>query len=144
MTSNSKSQVLFLFDPGCKEAEALRAVAALMGKQPVEITGLFVEDADLLGAAKLPVFAEVSIKTLAVTTTDSDALQVAMASQAHRARRLFEATARGLALEHRFEITQGRTIDTLRQRIEHQDAVIVSRPLPTFGIPARSGNEYTS
>ena len=43
-----KAQVLFLLDCGSQDADALSAVTALAGEQPVEVLGLFVEDADLM------------------------------------------------------------------------------------------------
>lgn len=137
-----KAQVLFLLESGSQEADALTCVAALVGKSTAEVVGLFVEDTDLLGAAALPGFSEVSIRNQDVRQLDHASLQNAMTSQALQIRNLFETTARKLKLAYKFQVTQGRTIETLLGTATTKDIIIIGRPLRAPGFRARTGAQF--
>lgn len=138
-----KAQVLFLLDCGSQDADALSAVTALAGEQPVEVLGLFVEDADLLGAAALPDSVEVSIYTQKITKLDQDSMQQALASQARQIRSIFELAAQRHKLSHTFKVIKGRTIETLVRSAEEKDIVIVGRSLRS-GLRVRAGAQYAA
>lgn len=125
--------------------DALRAVWSLLDSQTLEMTGLYVEDEDLLRAAALPCFREISF---AGTESALDASRLArdMDSEAAAARHAFEALAGRLAGEHRrllhrFLVTRGRIAEELVRAAAESDFVLMTRAPGGFGLRHRIGRE---
>ena len=142
MTSDKTTRVLLTLDCDQPDADLLKAIVALADEHEIEVTGLFVEDEDLLNAARLPGLSEVSISTGEVTRLSADQMEAQVVGQAQRARRQFESTARGLNLKFSFEVARGRTAETVARAATASDIVVVSRALRAAGLRARRGSHF--
>ena len=92
------TRVLLTLECDRLDADAMKAVARLAGDGELEMLGLFVEDEDLLRAARLPGLTEVSVNTGEVRSISAEQIREQVAGQARRAREEFEASARGLKI----------------------------------------------
>ncbi len=142
MTGN-QARVLYLLEYGTADADALRAVASLVGDRPYQVRGLYVEDEDLMSAARLPGFVEVSVHSQEPASLGQEDMQRALHRQASAARRLFEAAARALQIDYSFRVSRGRVIDTLNQLGPQNDVVVIARPLRHGWLRTRPGGHYT-
>jgi len=114
----------------------------------VDLTCLFVEDADLLAAARLPGLREVSLSG-EETSLDPARLVQDLERAARAAEQRFEQTARHLVrlharLEHRFRIARGRLVDELSRAAADADLVVLSRALRATGLRPRTGRSFLS
>lgn len=124
------------------DADAMKAVARLFGEGELEMLGLFVEDEDLLRAARLPGLTEVSVNTGEVKSVSVEQIQAQVAGQARRAREEFESSARGLKVKHSFRIARGRAVDAVAEAALTSDVVVVSRALRATGLRSRRGVQF--
>jgi hypothetical protein len=137
-------QVLFVLDCGAREAEVLRTVPFLSDPGTMEVKGLFIEDEDLLGAARLPGVTEISITNLETKELDPARIAHDLTRQAQHAQNIFEASARKLKLRHSFEVSRGRTGEALVKAAMTSDVVVICRPLRASGLRARRGAEFAA
>lgn len=140
-TQTSK-KVLFLLECGSKDAQGLRAVTALVDGQSAEVAGLFIEDEDLMNAARFPGSTEISLHSREVTQLDATRMQQALVQQAFEIQQLFEQSARRLKLRHSFRVTRGRLMEKLLESAAAQDLLVVGRPLLAPGFRARTGVHF--
>ncbi len=142
MASDSRQRVLLTLDCGSVDEDALRALKLLgdNAEEP-EVTGLYVEDEDLLNAAQLPGLTEVSPHG-ELMPLSLDSLSRRLAEQAERARTDFEALARRAKLNFRFQIARGRLLDTLLAAAARSDLVVISRSLRSAGLRTRHGSHF--
>ncbi|MBI1395970.1 MAG: hypothetical protein GC151_08305 [Betaproteobacteria bacterium] len=117
----------------------LRAILdALMHASALEMSVLYVEDADLLGVAALPFTREVGLVTGIARDIGTASVERTMRVQASRA----EEHARRLATELRvrwsFEVSRGRLGEEVARRAPAADLVLVAaqRPPATVRPPA--------
>ncbi len=137
-------RVLYLLDCGTHDATAMGTIPALAEGTPEEVLGLFVEDKDLVDAASIPGVIEVSVHTLEVTQFSPEQATSALSQHAIRMRQLFDQSAARYNLTARFEVSRGRTIETLMDTAAGSDLVIVTRPIHGAGLRARTGAYYTA
>jgi hypothetical protein len=138
------TRVLLTLECDRLDADAMKAVVRLAGDGELEMLGLFVEDEDLLRAARLPGLTEVSVNTGEVKTVSVEQIQEQVAGQARRAREVFEASARGLKVKHSFRIARGRAVDAVAEAALTSDIVVVSRALRASGLRSRRGVHFES
>ena len=91
---NNEVKVLFFLDYGSEETDALTAVAAIADNNVTEVQGLFIEDDDMLAAADLPCFVEVSAHSQSAASISHKNLKQAAAIDAHNKRILYPGTAK--------------------------------------------------
>jgi hypothetical protein len=135
-------RVLLTLDCDELDADAFRAIAALADERELELTGLYVEDEDLLNAARLPGLSEVSLTTGEVTLVTPERIEAQVMSQAQRARTLFENTARSLNFKYSFRVTRGRVAEASARAAIASDIVVISRALRATGLRSRRGSHF--
>jgi hypothetical protein len=139
-------RVLLTFGNASPDEQVLRAIWSLLDSESVEMTGLYVEDEDLLKAAQLPCFREVSRAGVqAPFTTGRVARDVA--DEAASAQRAFAALAERLISLHgplaqRFLVARGRTAEALDRAAAESDFVLVTRSLRAGGVRERPGSRF--
>ena len=141
MKAETITRVLISFDCGHPSEELLQLLPRLLGTRPLELTGLYVEDEDLLQAAALPCLREVSLNGQ-VAAMDVNRLQQEQAAEASAIRRTFEAVAARMQMQHRFLVTRGRASEELTRIADDSDFVLITRALRTSGLRPRSGVHY--
>lgn len=146
MTNERIVRVLVTLDGTRPNEGALRALWSLLESDGLEMTGLYVEDEELLRAAALPCFREVSF---AGTASPLDAAGIArdLALEAAAARRSFEDLAGQLTREHRhlvhrFRLARGRIGDELDRAAADSDLVLVTRALRGTGMRTRAPRAF--
>jgi hypothetical protein len=147
MTNESHLRVLVALDSSDPNEDVLRIVSRLMGAHGLDVTGLYVEDEDLLRAASIPGLREIS---LSGQETILDAGRVArdIACEGAAARRAFEALTQQLArehlrLRHRFLVTRGRIAEEFDRAARESDFVMVTRALRATALRPRLGRCFT-
>jgi len=141
MTTAIDVRVLVAFDCAHPSAEVLQQLPRLLGSEQLELTGLYLEDEDLLQAARLPGLREILLSGQELEL-NLERLQQDMADDLARIRSAFEAIARQLRLRCRFEIARGRVGDTLSAAATQSDFVLISRTLRTSGLRPRFGGAF--
>ncbi|MGE0387780.1 MAG: hypothetical protein AB7Q97_23895, partial [Gammaproteobacteria bacterium] len=120
------------------DAEAL--VRELARALRAELAGVFVEDADLVRLAELPVTVEVGHASGAVWPLSVESLQSDLRRQADQARRSLAALAEELLLPWTFEVARGRICErALDLAYEATIVVLAARPAPPAARAVRQG-----
>ena len=107
MTAERRIRVLLSFDSTHPSEELLNLLPLLLGQAPLELTGLYVEDEDVLRAAALPGLREVTLNGR-ISSLDPERMLREQAQEASAIRAAFEKLAAAMRLHHRFLITRGR------------------------------------
>jgi nucleotide-binding universal stress UspA family protein len=146
MTSNTSVRVLVTFDCTHPNERVLRQLAELLGPADLDVTGLYVEDEDLLRAASLPGLREISLSGQELAL-DTARIGREIAEEAAAAERAFDLLARGLAaqhqrLVHRFLVARGRMAEEVSRAAMNSDFVVVTRALRATGLRPRLGRSY--
>jgi nucleotide-binding universal stress UspA family protein len=137
MSSERAIRVLVTFDCTHPNERVLSALVRLLGAVAVDVTGLYVEDEDLLRAASLPGLREISLSGKEATL-DIARIVRDVAREAASAQRSFESLARRLAseherLQHHFLVARGRIAEEMGRAALEADLVVVTRALrPSF------------
>jgi hypothetical protein len=139
-------RVLVTFDCTHPNERALRQLMKLLGATQFEVTGLYVEDEDLLRAASLPGLREISLSGQ-LSELDATRLARDIEQEAAAAARAFDLLAQNLAAEHeqfvhRFLITRGRIAEEVGRAAVDSDFVMVTRALRATGLRPRLGRSY--
>jgi hypothetical protein len=142
MASEKATRVLITLDCDQLDADAFKAIVALANEHDVEVTGLYVEDEDLLNAARLPGLSEVSVNTGEVTALSRERIEAQIVDQARRARQQFESTARSLHYKYSFVVARGPAVETVAKTALTTDIVVVSRALRASGLRSRRGSHF--
>jgi hypothetical protein len=119
----------------------LRQLPRLLGAEALDITGLYIEDEDLMRAARLPGLREISLSGQ-VAELNLERLQRDIAADLALVRESFEALARELSLRCRLEVARGRLAEALSAAAAESDFVVVSRTLRSSGLRARAGVQF--
>ncbi len=144
MSRESRIRILVALD-GTQPSEApLRQLAGLLVTEALEVTGLYVEDEDLLRAANLPGLREITFSG-EQAVLDAERLARDIAGEAALARAAFELLASRLTsvdarLQYRFLVARGRHAEELLRAAEASDFVLVSRALRAAGLRPRFGS----
>jgi hypothetical protein len=148
MSNERLLRILVTFDCAGPSEDMLLRVTRVMEFDRLEVTGLYVEDEDLLRAANLPGLREVSLNGHE-TLLDAGRLAAEIAREANTAREAFETLARGLLrhhlpLTHRFDVARGRLIEALDRAAAACDLVLVTRDLRRSGLRPRPATSFAS
>jgi hypothetical protein len=141
MSTGGRLRVLISFDSARPTEELLALLPQLLGPAELELTGLYVEDEDLLRAAQLPLLREVSLKGQ-LSELNAERLHREQSREAATIRQAFEQLASGMRLQHRFIVTRGRATEELARVAADSDFVMVARALRASGLRTRSGAHY--
>lgn len=141
MNERLRKRVLVALDCTHPSGETLRQLPRLLGSAPLEITGLYIEDEDLMRAARLPGLREISL-TGQIVELDLDRLRRDIAAELATVRKAFEELARELSLHCRVEVARGRVSETLCTAASESDFVLVSRTVRTSGLRPRTAPQF--
>jgi hypothetical protein len=142
MPADRITRVLLTLDRDQLDADMLRAIMALADERDLELTGLYVEDEDLLKAARLPGLSEVSVNTGEVAALTLERIERELTGQARRARQQFESSARAHNFKHSFRVVRGRAGETVADVASASDVVVITRSLRAPGLRSRRGNHF--
>ena len=120
------TRVLVALDGGEPSIDALTQLARLLDAATLEVTGLLVEDEDLLRAARLPGFCEVSLSG-EIFPKDHERLRQDIEAESRRLRQAFEGTMQLMRYRFRFEVMRGRWIESLQSAALESDLLLVCR-----------------
>jgi hypothetical protein len=107
----------------------------------MEITGLYVEDEDLMRAARLPGLREISLSGH-IAELDFGRLQRDIAAELATVRKALEELAHELRMRCRVEVARGRLAEALSAAACESDFVVVSRTLRASGLRPRAGVQF--
>lgn len=146
MSAERHLRVLIAFDSGHLSEQLLRQLPHWLGADALEMIGLYVEDEDLLRAARLPGLREISFSGQP-SSLEPQRIGEALAREAAAARSAFELLASRLATEHRqlahrFVVARGRVTDELCHAADESDFVMVTRTLRATGLRPRLGPSF--
>lgn len=136
--TEKRTRILISFDCEAIAPDLLEMLAVLSDGHNLELTGLFVEDEDLLQAARLPGLREVSL-TGEVRSLTVDQISRQLSQQAASAKARFEASVRKLNYTGSFRIVRGRALEPVAAAARESDLVVIARSLRSSGLRARLG-----
>lgn len=126
-----RRSILIAVDAAAPLASLLEAAALFASEWRASLTGLFVEDAELLRAASLPGVYELDISTAAVRPLEAVSLARALRQKAEGMRSALERQAAISQVEWTFRISQGEIIQETLAAAE-AELFIVSRAARSF------------
>ncbi len=135
-------RILFALDCEAIDQDVLKALTVLGEDQGVELTGLFIEDEDVLKAVRLPGVVEVAVSSGVLNTLSETRLSEQIQAQAQRARVEFENSTRVLDYKSNFRIVRGRSAESMSQAALESDVVVISRALRASGMRAWYGRQF--
>ncbi len=150
MTTDRELRVLVALDNALPNERALRLLTLLDRSAALALTGLFVEDEDLLRAATLPGLREISL-TGQQLSLEPERIARDLAQAAASARKAFDDLASHLArsgdsltgrFRHRFVVARGRISEEFHRAAERCDVVMVTRGLRATGLRPRQGRTF--
>ena len=104
----------------------LRAVAAVAARLDTEISGLFIEDIDLLNLAGMPFAAEVCFPAATRRCMDVASTERSLRGLADRARRALESIAQEESLRTSFRVARGSPLAEMLAAAAESDVVITA------------------
>jgi len=125
-------RILVALDAAAHDPALLDAAAALAARLEAELTGLFVEDLDLLRSAELPFVRQVSFLTACAEELDAPTTERELRVMAERAERRLAAAARQHGVTCSFRVVRGHVAREVSAAALEADLVIVeesARPL---------------
>jgi hypothetical protein len=120
-------RVLIALDPAAPAPGVAEAVSALTSGLNPELTGLFVEDDNLMRLCGLPFAREVTLDTGLERALSLGLLESQLRIQRARMERLLARTARQLRLPHRFQVARGELREELRRAAARTDLFLVGQ-----------------
>lgn len=120
-------RILVALDVSPSSLAALEAAAELASLVGAELSGLFVEDMDLLRTAKLPFTRAVGPLSAALRDLESLPLEQGFRADASRARRALEEVARRAQVEWSFRVARGTVAQELLSAVTEADLVSIGR-----------------
>lgn len=138
--SEKVTRILVTLDCDRLDVDVFRALRAVADR--FELTGLYVEDEDLLKASRLPGLREVLMSTGEVKELTPSQMEQQISGQALRARHEFERSARVLNVDYRFQVVRGRPAERVAEAASGSDMVVISRSLRASGLRARGASHF--
>jgi nucleotide-binding universal stress UspA family protein len=121
-----RRRVIVGFDAAAPlDRTALEAAAGITARIEGELTGLFVENIDLLHMAALPFTREVGFPSAASRELDVERMERALRAVAGEAHRMLGTIAAGARLNWSFRVTRGVFATELASAAEEADLVLV-------------------
>ncbi|MFP3981432.1 MAG: universal stress protein [Desulfobacterales bacterium] len=118
-------RILVPLDESEHSRAALEAAAQLASALGAEISGLYVEDADLLEVCRYPFAREIGVyrsRRLSRNEVERD-----FRTQAERLRQMMARTAGGFEVSWRFNVRRGRVISEILEQTASADLTVIGR-----------------
>lgn len=132
-------RILVALDASRESLTALEAAAQVASRMRGELTGLFVEDADLLKLAGHPNAREVSLLTCSGRALDLATVERELRTQAAMARRTLERVAQQWKVPWSFQVTRGAIQSVLAAAAVEADMVAMGRATRPLSSGSRLG-----
>jgi nucleotide-binding universal stress UspA family protein len=120
-------RLLVALDTSLHSLAALETAAQLAGPLEAELTGLFVEDADLLKLAGLPFVREIHPASATAEPLDATSLERALRLRAEQAGRALAAAAEHAKLRSSFRVVRGSVAAELLSAASAADLLVLGR-----------------
>jgi len=108
------------------QPRSLEAIATLAAGHKAEVSCVFIEDIDMLRAARLPFALEVCRATNLVRSIDSGEIERSLKKRATAARKLFAETAERSGAKWSFEVVRERTASAVLKLAKGTDVTMFS------------------
>ena len=115
-----------------ESSPVLDAIAKLVTDLNVEVSGVFIEDSDMLRAVSLPFALEFTHSNNEVRRADLPAIERELKSRAERAHRLIADSAARIGAKWTFRVVRQETSSALQQLFQKTD-IVVYTPNTRFG-----------
>lgn len=132
-------RILVALDASSESLAALEAAVQMAKRLEAELTGLFVEDADLFKLAQYPFVREVNLATRTGRRLDPATIERELEAQAALARRALEQAARQLQVPWSFRVIRGAVEAELIAAALEADLVAVGKAIHPLTGPSRLG-----
>ncbi len=126
-------RVLVALDSAASASAILETAAGIAAAQACELTGLFIEDEDLLRLAGLPFAREVQLARAMSRTLAPEQLLQDLRAQAGLARAALARQAALHRLSWSFRVTQGRGEEAILLAAAHGDIIAMARGFGALG-----------
>lgn len=133
-------RILVALDSSRESLDALEAAARVAARMHAELTGLFVEDIDLINLAALPFAREIALSGSGGRKLSPESVEKAWKSQAAAARQALENTARQASLRWSFRVTRGRVEAEVMAACGEADLVALGKAIRPLTRRARLGS----
>jgi nucleotide-binding universal stress UspA family protein len=120
-------RIVVALDDAALAEWTLRLAIKLASALRAELSGLFVEDVDLLRLAGLPIAKESGFAMPAPRRVAPADVERALRLQAQQVRRLLEEAAVRVRIQWSFQVTRGRVWDAALARAGERDLVLLAR-----------------
>lgn len=120
-------RILVALDASPHSMAALQAAAELASRLGAELSGIFVEDINLVRLADMPFAREVSHYSSTLTKFDRQQMERELRAQAGRARRALAIMAERSRLRSSFHVTRGVIASELLQAVLDADLLIIGK-----------------
>jgi nucleotide-binding universal stress UspA family protein len=133
-------RILVALDSSRESLDALEAAARVAARMQAELTGLFVEDIDLINLAALPFAREIALSGSGGRKLSPESVEKAWKSQAAAARQALENAARQASLRWSFRVTRGRVEAEVMAACGEADLVALGKAIRPLTRRARLGS----
>ena len=133
-------RILVALDTSAYSLAALEAASELARALHAELTGIFVEDSDLLRLAHLPFARELLYAGQTEEVVDGRAMERALKAEAEQIRRSLQAVAGRKQLQWSFRVVRGQVEDQVLTAAEEADFVIMGQAGHRPGSRTRVGS----
>lgn len=129
-------RIIVAFDATPLEEIALEAAAGLASALDAELSGVFVEDVNLMRIAALPFTRELGLTSAALRPFEVSALERAFRLQAGRSREQLAAIASAFNLRWSFQTVRGQVLAAVLECVREPDLVVFGKA--AHGVAAKS------
>jgi nucleotide-binding universal stress UspA family protein len=120
-------RILVALDASPHSLAALEAAVDLAARFQAELTGLFVEDENLLRLAELPFVSEIGIFTATRRRIDGGELERQIRVQSRRVRRVFTLTTERAHVRWSFRIARGTVLSEVLSAAAEADVLVLGQ-----------------
>jgi nucleotide-binding universal stress UspA family protein len=120
-------RILVALDASPHSLAALEAAVDLAARFQAELTGLFVEDENLLRLAELPFVSEIGIFTATRRRIDGEELERQIRVQSRRVRRVFTLTTERAHVRWSFRIARGTVLSEVLSAAAEADVLVLGQ-----------------
>lgn len=129
-------RIVVAFDTTPLEEAALEAAVALASALDAELSGVYVEDVNLVRIAALPFTRELGLASAAIRPLEPFGMERALRLQAGRSREQLAAVASAFDLRWSFQVVRGQVLAAVLECVREADLVVLGKA--GRGITARS------
>src|SRR5690606_34161562 len=125
--AGAQTRIIVGLDTSLAAREALQLAVRLAASVDARLKGVFVEDENLLGLAKLPFAREISFSG-EVRNIDPERMLRGIKAQAESARRVLARIASEAQVEWSFDVRRGRPLSALAEHMVTDDTLVIRSP----------------